>query len=129
MRNASGVVTQLISGKTVVDTPKSLLNAEVAYDHEGWFAKANLHYTSKRFFTYTNDKSVPGVATVDLSAGYRFDEEGPLKGLDVQLNITNLTDKSYVSTIGSNGFGFSGDNQTLLEAAPRQAFVTIRKQF
>ena len=129
VRNAAGVVTQLISGKTVVDTPKSLLNAEVAYDHEGWFAKANLHYTSKRFFTYTNDKSVPGVATVDVSAGYRFGDEGPLKGLDVQLNITNLTDKSYVSTIGSNGFGFSGDNQTLLEAAPRQAFVTIRKQF
>ena len=43
--------------------------------------------------------------------------------------MTNLTDEDYVSTIGSNGFGYSGDNQTLLTAAPRQAFVTLRKRF
>jgi iron complex outermembrane receptor protein len=30
-----------------------------------------------------------------------------------------------VSTIGSNGFGNSGDNQTLLAGAPRQVFVTF----
>ena len=36
--------------------------------------------------------------------------------IEFQLNATNLTDNDYVSTIGSNGFGNSGDNQTLLAA-------------
>jgi iron complex outermembrane receptor protein len=31
--------------------------------------------------------------------------------------------------MGSNGFGYSGDSQTLLTAAPRQAFITVRKRF
>ena len=126
---STGAVTHAISGKTTTDTPKHLLNAEIAFDRDGWFAKLGAHYTSKRFFTYTNDQSVPAYTTVDLSAGYRFEGEGVLKGLEVQANVTNLFDKSYISTIGSNGFGYSGDSQTLLNGAPRQAFVTVRKQF
>jgi iron complex outermembrane receptor protein len=126
---STGAVVQAISGKTTVDTPKHLLNAEIAYNQNGWFATLGAHYTSKRFFTYSNDQSVPAYTTVDLSAGYRFEAEGMLKGLEVQANVTNLLDKSYISTIGSNGFGFSGDSQTLLTAAPRQAFITVKKQF
>lgn len=126
---ATGAVAQRISGKTVTDTPKHLFNVELAYDQGGWFAKVAAHYTSKRFFTYTNDQSVPSTTLVDLSAGYRFPDEGLTKGLEVQVNVTNLFDKSYISTVGSNGFGYSGDSQTLLAGAPRQAFVTVRKQF
>jgi iron complex outermembrane receptor protein len=127
--NAAGAVTQRIAGKTTVDTPKHLLNAQVSYNQDGWFGTLGAHYTSKRFFTYTNDQSVPAYTTMDLAAGYRFPGEGLTKGLEVQVNVTNLLDKKYVSTIGSNGFGYSGDSQTLLAAAPRQVFVSVRKQF
>ncbi|MCA6226921.1 MAG: TonB-dependent receptor [Phenylobacterium sp.] len=129
IRSAAGVVTQKISGKTTVDSPRHLLNAEVTFDRDGWFAALNVHYVSERYFTYTNDKSVPSTTTADLSFGYRFQGEGLTEGLEIQANVTNLTDESYVSTIGSNGFGYAGDNQTLLTAAPRQAFVTLRKRF
>lgn len=129
IKDATGAVTQRISGKTVVDTPKHLLNAELAFDQDGWFAKLAAHYTSKRYYTYTNDQSVGGVVTADLSAGYRFDGEGWAQGLEVQANVTNLFDKQYISTLGSNGFGYSGDGQTLQAAAPRQVFVTVRKAF
>jgi iron complex outermembrane receptor protein len=125
----TGAVTQRIAGKTTVDTPKNLFHAELAYDHAGWFAKLAAHYTSERFFTYTNDQKVPSTTVVDLSFGYRFLGDGWTKGLDVQVNATNLFDKTYVSTIGSNGFGYSGDNETLLTAAPQQFFVTVRKAF
>ena len=103
--------------------------AEVSYAHDGWFAKLAAHYTSERFFTYTNDQKVPATTLVELSAGYRFDQPGVLNGLELQVNVTNLFDKSYVSTVGSNGFGYSGDSQTLLAGAPRQTFVTVRKTF
>jgi iron complex outermembrane receptor protein len=129
VRDATGAVVQRISGKTVVDTPKHLLNGEISYEHEGWFANLSAHYTAKRFFTYTNDQSVPSYTTVDMGAGYRFPGDGWSKGLEVQVNATNLFDKTYVSTIGSNGFGYSGDSQTLLAGAPRQVFVTVRKDF
>lgn len=127
--DATGAVAQAISGKTVVDTPKHLLNAQVSYRHGGWFANASAHYTAKRFYTYTNDQSVPSYTVVDASVGYRFDGEGWTKGLEIQVNATNLLDKNFVSTVGSNGFGYSGDNQTLLPGAPRQVFATIRKSF
>ena len=126
---STGAVTRAINGKTTPDAPKHLFNAELAYQQDGWFAKLATHTTSKRFFTYTNDQSVPSVTTADLSAGYRFSGDGLLKGLELQANITNLFDKQYISTIGSNGYGYSGDNQTLLAASPRQAFITVRKSF
>ena len=46
--------------------------------------------------------------------------------------MTNLTDKRYISTIGSGGFTASDPNgtaQTLLAGAPRQWFVTLKKGF
>ncbi len=129
VRNGAGALVAKISGKTLPDAPKSVANLSLAYDQDGWFGALNAHYTGKRFATYTNDISVSGVTTFDLNLGYRFEGEGLTKGLEIQANVTNLLDKKYVSTIGSNGFSNAGDNQTLLAAAPRQVFVTVRKQF
>ena len=128
--NAVGAVTQLIRGKTVVDTPHHIANVELAYAQNGFYARANANYLSRRFFTYSNDQSVPGRVLVDGKVGYRFENRSDfLNGVGIEGSVTNLTDKTYVSTIGSNGFGFSGDNQTLLAGAPRQWFVTVRKDF
>jgi iron complex outermembrane recepter protein len=126
--NAAGTVIAAIDGKTVVDTPKHLLRGEVAYDSDGLFARLGANYMSERFFTYTNDQSVPGRLLVDAAIGYRFDV-GARAPIELQLNAVNLLDKRYVATIGSNGFGNSGDNQTLLAGAPQQFFVTLRAGF
>jgi iron complex outermembrane receptor protein len=83
---------------------------------------------SKRFFNYLNDRSVPGRVLVDATVGYRLDA-GLRAPLELQLNATNLFGIDYVSTIGSNGFGNSGDNQTLLAGSPRQVFVTLKAGF
>lgn len=117
-----------IAGKTVVDTPKHLLRGELSYDSDHLFGRAGVNYMSKRYFTYLNDQSVPGRALVDATIGYRFTMAHDRK-VEVQLNATNLFDTKYVSTIGSNGFGNSGDNQTLLAGAPQQFFVTAKVGF
>ncbi|MFN3425212.1 MAG: TonB-dependent receptor domain-containing protein [Novosphingobium meiothermophilum] len=116
------------AGKTVVDTPKHLLHGELSYDSPTFFGRVGVNYMSKRFFTYLNDQSVPGRALVDATIGYRLDI-GQRQPVELQLNAVNLTDKRYVATIGSNGFGFSGDNQTLLAGAPRQIFATVKVGF
>jgi iron complex outermembrane receptor protein len=127
--NGAGGLVAKTAGKTLPDAPKSIANLSLAYDHNGWYGAVAAHYTGERFITYTNDLSVPAVTTLDLNVGYRFQGEGLTKGLEIQANVANLLDKEYVSTIGSNGFANSGDSQTLLAGAPRQVFVTVRKQF
>jgi iron complex outermembrane receptor protein len=115
-------------GKEVVDTPKHLLRGEVAYDSDAFFGRVGANYMSKRYFNYLNDRSVPGRVLLDATVGYRLDA-GLRAPLELQLNATNLFGKDYVSTIGSNGFGNSGDNQTLLAGSPRQIFVTLKAGF
>ena len=120
--------TILTKGKTVVDTPKHLLRGEIAYDSDSIFGRIGANYMSKRFFNYLNDRSVPSRVLVDATLGYRFDA-GLRLPLEIQLNATNLLDKNYVATIGSNGFGNSGDNQTLLAGSPQQFFATLKVGF
>ena len=126
--NAAGAVIAATSGKDVVDSPKHLAKGEIGYDDGAFFGRLGLNFMSKRYFTYENDQSVPSRLLADASLGYRF-SQGALDGLEVQLNATNLFDKEYIATIGSNGFGNRGDNQTLLAGAPQQFFVTLRKGF
>jgi len=133
VRDGSGKVTAKISGKTIVDSPENMLKSTLSYDDGTWFGALNGSYTDKRYYTYTGDASVPSVTVFDLTVGYRFKSDNTLlDGLEIQGNVTNLLDKEYISTVGSAGFGNSdptGDGQTLMVGAPRQMFVTLRKQF
>lgn len=119
--DGNGNVVAAIDGATVVDTPEHLLRGEAGYDDGKLFGRVSVNYMSERYFTYTNDLSVPGRAIVDATLGYRINDN-----LELQLNATNLFDKRHISTIGSGGFGNSGDRQTLLVGAPQQFFVTVR---
>lgn len=128
--NQSGTIVQAIKGRTVVDSPESIANLELAYDDGLFYVRANANYTSQRFFTFSNDQSVDGRVLVDALIGVRVQSDNRfLDGLALEATVTNLFDKKYVGTIGSNGFGFAGDNQTLLAGAPQQFFVTLRKDF
>lgn len=122
------VTTVPTAGKTVTDSPKHLVHGEVSYDQGPIYGRVGVNYMSKRYFTYTNDQSVPGRALVDATLGYRVDL-GMRKPVELQINATNLFDATYIATIGSNGFGNSGDNQTLLTGAPRQIFATVKVGF
>ena len=127
VRNAAGTLLAATKGKTVVDAPKHLLKGELTYDHAGFNARLGANYMSKRYFTYTNDQSVNGRVLVDATLGYKFDLGG--HDLEIQANATNLFDKKYISTLGTNGFGNSGDNMTLMVGAPQQFFVTLKAGF
>ncbi|WP_338764080.1 TonB-dependent receptor [Massilia sp. METH4] len=117
-----------VKGKQVVDAPKKMFNTELAYEANGFFARLGAKYTDKRYYTYLNDNSVPSYVVANLSGGYRLGSAGMLKDLTLQVNVTNLFDKSYFGTIGSNGFSASdpqGTSMTLLSGAPRQVFFTL----
>jgi iron complex outermembrane receptor protein len=123
-----GTTVVAASGKDVVDAPRVTFNTELSYENPVWFARLGAKYTDKRYYTYLNDNSVPSYWLGNLSTGIKLGNAGPLHDLQLQLNATNLFDKRYFATVGSNGFAASdpkGTFATLLVGAPRQFFLTL----
>ena len=131
--NGSGVVVARTAGKEVVNTPKNIFKGELKFELAGFYSKLGVAHTGERYYTYENiGGQVDATTIADLTLGYRFDGETWGKGLEIQANITNLTDEDYISTIGSGGFlnnDAAGNGQTVLTAPPRQFFVSIKKAF
>ena len=122
----------LVGGKTVPDSPEMMLKTELAYDNGSAFVRADANYVDGRYYTFLNQGSVPSYALFNASAGYRFADVAMFEELTLQAAVTNLTDKFYISTVGSNGFVNADPNgtaQTLLRGAPRQVFVSIKAKF
>jgi iron complex outermembrane receptor protein len=130
VRTRSGALIAATGGKKVVNTPEHIFHSELTYDNGGLFGSLSANYLSERYFTYTNvGGRVDGRTLLDANLGYRLSGNAFLKGAEVQINVTNLTDEEYAGTLGTNGFVNSGDSQTLVAGAPRQVFVTLRKVF
>lgn len=131
--NGLGVITARTAGKEVVNTPKNIFKGELKFELAGFYSKLGVAHTGERYYTYENiGGQVDSTTVADLTLGYRFDGETWGKGLEIQANITNLTDEDYISTIGSGGFmnnDPNGTGQTVLTAPPRQFFVSIKKAF
>jgi iron complex outermembrane receptor protein len=111
-----------VSGKQVVDVPARLMHTELAYDDKRFFARLGGNYTAQRYYTFTNDGKVPAYTVWNLGAGIHRG------GLTLQVNVNNLANKRYFSTIGSNQFVASdprGLFQTMLTGAPREVFITV----
>ncbi len=116
------------SGKQVVDAPRVMFSTELSYENSVWFTRVGGKYTGQRYYSYLNDAGVPSYWIGTLSAGYKLGAIGPMKDLSLQLNVSNLFNKQYFSTVGTNGFVTSdrqGTFATLLNGAPRQAFLTV----
>jgi iron complex outermembrane receptor protein len=87
---------------------------------------------SGRYYTYTNDGEVGGRMTWDLSTGYDLHGYGLLHNARLQLNVTNLFGKRYVSSLGTNGFTMTdplGEGQTLQVGPPRAVFGSLTAKF
>lgn len=128
----NGTTLVQTDGKTQVDSPKQMFSSQLVW-HEGPFeASVEGKYQSKRYYTYLNDASVPGFWLFNASAAYHLGQWGLLKDLSARLNVTNLADKRYFATVGSNGFVAAdptGQFYTLLVGAPRQAFLSVAAKF
>lgn len=121
-----------IKGKNVVDAPDTMLKSILGYDNGSLFGDVGGDFMSKRYYSYTNDASVPSRVLVNASAGYRFAPFGIIRQSNVQFNVTNLTNRRYIATLGSNGFVNSDPNgtaQTLLPGAPREWSLSFAAKF
>lgn len=128
----NGTTLVATNGKTVVNTPKVMFSTDIGYESNGWFSSLDGKYTGQRYYTYLNDNKVDAYFLMNASAGYKQKNVAGMKELSVQLSITNLMDKKYFGSIGTNGFVASdpqGAFETLQEGAPRQIFATLSGKF
>ncbi|WP_313160828.1 TonB-dependent receptor, partial [Stenotrophomonas sp.] len=126
----SGGAIVPVAGKITVDTPQRMASSEISWNRDGFFASLRAKYTGKRYYTYTNDQSVPGVTTFDAGMGYSFGPGMGLRDVKVSLNATNLTNKRYAGQLSS--FAPADPNGTryaIHASAPRQVFLTLGAEF
>ena len=131
--NNSGAVSIVeAKGRRVVDTPEWLVKSELTYDNDVLFVRLDANFTDERHYTYLNDRPVDDYIILNAGAGLRIRNLGVIEQVTIQADLTNATDKKYISTIGSGGFFTSdadGTGQTLLRGAPRQYFLSVKAQF
>ncbi len=118
-----------VKGKTVVDSPKKMLSSEITYKFGGDFtAKLGAKFTGRRYYTYTNDQDVGGFTLWDAGLSWERKDLSFAKDLKVSLTVSNLLNKKYIATVGSNGYADSdpsGSFATLLPGAPREGFLSV----
>lgn len=121
------------AGKTVVDTPRKLLGSHLIWRlAPGWDLQLGARYTGRRFVSFLNDAEVSSFVLADAALNWEPLPPRWARALEVQLAVTNLLDRDYVATVGSNGFDASdpqGLRHTLLAGAPRHVFLSVRIGF
>ncbi|MBC7895786.1 MAG: TonB-dependent receptor [Cytophagaceae bacterium] len=126
---SNGTTRVASSGKKVVDAPEVLLNSSLRLARGGFTGSVAARHVGKRYFSILNDMSVPSYTTADLSAAYALGAMRGLKGLSLQLNVLNLFDESFISSVGTGGFSVTGDLETLMVGQKRLVFLGLTTSF
>lgn len=119
-------------GKYVVGIPTWMFTSDLSYTAGPWSATLGGKFTGRRYITYINDSEVPSYWVFNAGVNYDVGAVSILKDLSLGLNVTNLADKRYFATTGTNGYVASdpqGYNQTLQAGAPRQVFFNLDARF
>jgi iron complex outermembrane recepter protein len=116
------------AGKYVVGVPKTMFTSSMTYTAGPWSLNAESKYTGRRYITYTDDSAVPSYWMFNAGANYDVGKVGLLEDLSFGANVTNIANKHYFASTGTNGYVASdpnGYNQTLQAGAPRQFFINV----
>ncbi|HEY0199606.1 MAG TPA: TonB-dependent receptor [Rhodanobacter sp.] len=115
-------------GKYVVGIPSWMYTSSLSYNLGGWSFNVDGKYTGRRYITYIDDSKVPAYWMFNAGVNYDIGAYGGLEDISVGLNATNLANKHYFASTGTNGYVASdpnGYNQTLQAGAPRQFFFNV----
>lgn len=125
----SGGTLYATKGKHTVAYPSWMYKGRLSYSYGNAEAHLDANYMGKRYFSYTNDTSVPAYWLVSLGARYRFKNVWRAHNLVFDFNVYNLLNHSYIATIGEGGFPLSGDRQSMLAGEPRSYFGSVKMDF
>lgn len=113
-------------GNALVDTPEWAVGLRGEYTIGPVTAGLQAKWTDDRFTNDFNTEVAPGFTTVNADLRWDIGEGWNNKNTYIQLNVINLLDEEYISTISSGtngGTGFFG------VGAPRTFMLTLRTEF
>lgn len=138
----SGGTIYNTKGHQVVAYPKFMYKTRLSYEWHNVQAYVDAQYYGRRSFDYVGDYKISSYWMSDLGLSYTLHDVGASTGrgfsvhqLVFSLNIYNLANTHYVSTMGQNGYtmdntdGNAFNNQSILLGAPRQFFGSIKAEF
>ena len=83
-------------------------------------------YIGERYATYTNDLSVPSSLLIGLGMRYRLKFVSAARGLDLSLQISNVTNRKATSTVV---VGAANASYNTFPIPPRQMFLSLSSTY
>jgi outer membrane receptor for Fe3+-dicitrate len=105
----------VVEGNKVALAPEFQLVGTLSYYNEGVRAGISAKHVGKRFGDFANTQELPSFTLMDAWIGYSLDEGviPGIQGIDVSLNVSNLTDKNYLGG-GTPGSYFLGADRQVM---------------
>jgi len=119
-------------GKHTVGTPEWMFASQIAWTPGPWVLRLSANHVGNRYVTYTNDLSVPSYWLVNAAISYDIGAVARAQNLHIALNLTNLADKRYLSTLNTGGTYATDPTRSLTTmqvGAPRAVMLTATVSF
>lgn len=105
-------------GKRAVYAPRNQASAWLSYDVksgplDGLTLGSGVRYVNGITSDRLNTLTLPSYTLVDMAIGYDLSKVG-IKGLSAQLNVNNLTDKSYIAACNSLSYCYFGAERSIV---------------
>lgn len=113
-------VFQPTGGKQLVETPDWTFSARGEYETGPFRFGAQARYVGERWRTDVNDLAADSYTVVDIDANWDI-----LESTSLQLNVTNLFDEDYQSSLSTATTG----TPNYMIGAPRTFLMSVRTQF
>ncbi len=113
-------------GKHAVSSPTVQLGLGGTYDDGRLFGSFALKYVGRQYATFTNDESIKGYATLDMSIGVHLAGLIDAQRTDLRLNLINATNPhvlSGVEAISTNAQDVIGRNGTPIAGSPPAYYI------
>ncbi|WP_448698614.1 TonB-dependent receptor [Mucilaginibacter sp. AW1-3] len=97
----------IYNGNRMNNAPTWIANSELTYKPKyfaGFRIGAEWQHVNRYFTNPANTKVYPGYDIYNLRLGYNF-KKSVLKGAGIWLNVLNVTNKLYATTVTSNQYG------------------------
>lgn len=105
-------------GKRAVYAPRNQASAWLSYDVksgplDSLTLGSGVRYVNGITSDRLNTHTLPSYTLVDMAIGYDLSKVG-IKGLSAQLNVNNLTDKSYIAACNSLSYCYFGAERSIV---------------
>lgn len=104
--------------KRAIYAPRNMASAWLSYDVksgplEGLTIGSGIRYVNGIASDRQNTHTLPSYTLVDMAVGYDLSNLG-LKGITAQVNVNNLTDKSYIAACNSLSYCYFGAERSIV---------------